>query len=349
MTGGGVGGGSGGGATGGGSGGAVGGGSGGGGGGGGSGGGGVGGGSGGGGVAGGGTGGGGAGTDGGVPSCTNITGDRRTQVCLRWTCDRADMNEGTWNGNVATCTAGDLTPAARANSLKLINAYRFIADLPAVVTDASRDSAAQQCALMMDAANALNHTPDPGAPCYTAAGDTAAGTSNISSGAAVRSIDLYMSDFGNATTMGHRRWFLSNQLGPVGIGGTPGGSCHTVIGGSGTATKRFMGWPPAGPVPLQAIAIPTVGAGNSIDRTGWTLQTYSAADSLTNATVAVTDNGVNMPVTVTPLGANYGSRSAVRWVPMGWVSTAGHSYTVTVTSPTMTTPITYTVDVVSCP
>ncbi len=301
----------------------------------------------GGGVTGGGTGGGS--NDGGVPSCSNITGDRRTQVCLRWTCDRADMSEGTWNGSVATCTPGDLTPAARANALKLLNTYRFIADLPAVITSPTKDAAAQECALMMDAANALSHTPDPGAPCYTAAGANAAGTSNISSGAAVRSIDLYMSDFGNATTMGHRRWFLSNQLGPVGIGGTPGASCHTVIGGSGPSTKRFMGWPPAGPVPLQAIAIPTVGSTNSVDRTGWTLQTYATADSLTNATVTVTDNGVVMPVTVTALGANYGSPSAVRWVPMGWVSQAGHSYVVNVTSPTMTTPITYTVDVVNCP
>lgn len=209
------------------------------------------------------------------------------------------MSEGTWNGNVASCTPGDLTPQARANALKLINTYRFIADLPPVVTSATRDQSAQQCALMMDAANARSHTPDAGAPCYTSSGASAAGSSNISSGQAVRSIDMYMSDFGNATTMGHRRWFLSNQLGPVGIGGTTGGSCHWVIGGSGTATKRFMAWPPSGPVPLTAIAIPTVGATNSIDRTGWTVQTYATADNLTNASVTVTDNGTNMPVTVT--------------------------------------------------
>jgi hypothetical protein len=298
-------------------------------------------------VTGGGTG--GSSGDGGVPSCSNITGDRQTQVCLRWSCDRADMSEGTWNGSVATCTPGDLTAAARANALKLINLYRFVADLPPVVTSPTRDSSAQQCALMMDAANALSHTPDAGAPCYTAAGSSAAGTSNISSAAAVRSIDMYMSDFGNATTMGHRRWFLSNQLGPVGIGGTPGGSCHTVIGGSGTATKRFVAWPPSGPVPLQAIAIPTVGTSNSIDRTGWTVQTYATADNLTNAAVTVTDNGVDLPVTVTALGANYGSRSATRFVPMGWVSQAGHSYVVHVTAPGMATPIDYTVDVVACP
>lgn len=299
-------------------------------------------------VTGGGTGGGG-GVDAGVPSCANIVGDRQTQVCLRWTCDRADMSEGTWNGNVASCTPGDLTPGARANALKLLNLYRFIADLPPVTTSAMRDSSAQDCALIQDAANMLSHYPDAGTPCYTTTGAAAASSSNISSAPAVRSIDMYMSDYGNATTMGHRRWFLSNQLGPVGIGGTTGGSCHWVIGGSGTATKRFMAWPPPGPVPLQAINIPTVGSTNSVDRTGWTVQTYATADGLTNAGVTVMDNGTSLPVSVTPLGANYGSRSAVRFVPMGWVSQAGHSYAVTVTSATMTTPISYTVDVVNCP
>jgi hypothetical protein len=122
-----------------------------------------------------------------------------------------------------------------------------------------------------------------------------------------------------------------------------------VIGGSGTATKRFMAWPPPGPVPLQAIQIPNVGASNSVDRTGWTVQTYATADGLTNATVTVTDNGTNLPVIVTQLGANYGSRSAIRFVPTGWASQAGHSYLVSVTSPTLPMPITYTVDVVSCP
>jgi hypothetical protein len=259
------------------------------------------------------------------------------------------MSEGTWNGSVAACTPGDLTAQARANALKLLNTYRFIADLPPVTTTAMRDQAAQDCALMQDAANMLSHTPDAGAPCYTASGAQASGNSNISSGQAVRSIDMYMSDFGNATTMGHRRWFLSNQLGPVGIGGTTGGSCHWVIGGSGTATKRFMAYPPSGPVPLQAINIPTVGTTNSVDKTGWTLQTYATGDNLANAVVTITDNGVNMPVTVTQLGANYGSRYAIRWVPMGWTSQAGHSYVVNVTAPMMATPINYTVDVVNCP
>ena len=79
------------------------------------------------------------------------------------------------------------------------------------------------------------------------------------------------------------------------------------------------------------------------------MQTYNTADNLANAVVTVTDNGTNMPVTVTALGANYGSRYATRVVPMGWTSQVGHSYAVNVTAPMRATPINYTVDVVACP
>jgi hypothetical protein len=262
-----------------------------------------------------------------------------------------DLDEGTWNGNVAACMPGDLTPAARANALKLLNTYRFIAGLPPVTNSPTRDAQAQDCALMMDAANMLSHTPDAGWPCYTSTGATAAGNSNISSARAVESIDYYMSDFGNATTMGHRRWFLSNQLGPVGIGGTTDGSCHWVIGGSGAAGMRFAAWPPPGPVPLGGINTPNVGAANSVDRTGWTVQTYANADNLTDAGITVTDltTDAGLPVTINLLGANYGSRFALRFVPNGWTSQAGHSYAVSVNGPLLTNPINYVVEVVNCP
>ncbi len=97
--------------------------------------------------------------DAGTPSCSNITGERATQVCLRWKCDRADLSEGTWSGAVSGCNAGDLGTSARANSLRLINLYRFLAELPPVTTDAVRNQKAQECALMMDANNSLNHSP----------------------------------------------------------------------------------------------------------------------------------------------------------------------------------------------
>lgn len=277
--------------------------------------------------------------------CALTGGTRAEQVCRRWRCDRTDLSEGTWSGTVMPCAAGELNDVGKNNALKLINLYRFIADLPAVTLDATKNQAAQECALMMDANNQLSHSPPTNWACYSMNGATAAGRSNICSTRAVRCIDMYMSDSGNATTIGHRRWFLSNQLGPIGIGGTTGGSCHHVIGGSGTATKSFMAWPPPGPVPLEAIAIP----GNpSVDTTGWTVQTYSAAFSLVGASVTVTEGGAAKPVTVTQLGDNYGSRYAIRFNPMGWTTQAGRTYQVTVTAPGLATPISYAVEVVSC-
>ena len=254
------------------------------------------------------------------------------------------MNEGTWSGNVASCTAGDLDATGRNNALGLLNAYRFIAQLPAVTLDATRNAKAQQCALMMDANNSLSHQPPSTWTCYSAEGAEAAGKSNISTGRAVKSIDMYMSDFGsgNAASLGHRRWFLSNSLGPVGIGGTTGSSCHWVINGSGNAGKPYTAWPPSGPVPLDAINIPGV---TSVDSTGWSVQSYSI--NLANAVVTVTDNGTNMPVTVTQLLPNYGSPYALRFNPMGWTSQAGHTYDVAITG--ISTPINYSVQVVSCP
>lgn len=286
------------------------------------------------------------GGDAGTPSCSNISGDRQTQVCLRWKCDRANLSEGTWSGAVSGCNAGDLGASARANSLRLINLYRFLAELPAVTTDAARDQKAQECALMMDANNTLNHSPPTSWSCYTSGGAEAAGKSNICSGRAVGCIDLYMADSGNATTLGHRRWFLSNQLGPVGIGGTPGGSCHWVIGGSGNANRAWTAWPPPGPVPLGAIHIP---GNTSVDSTGWSVQTYSSSYNLTNAQVTVKDNGQTVPVTVTQLLANYGSTYAIRFNPQGWTTQAGHTYSVTITAPGVATPISYTVQPVNCP
>src|SRR4029078_7326739 len=91
---------------------------------------------------------------------------------------------------------------------------------PPVVTDPNKDMMDQQCALMQRANNMLSHTPPTTWTCYTQAGADASGSSNISSGQAVSSVDSYMIDPGNPTTIGHRRWILSNSLGPIGIGGT---------------------------------------------------------------------------------------------------------------------------------
>ena len=272
------------------------------------------------------------------------TGTRTPEAtCARWKADRANLAEGTWSGNVASCVVGDISADGRANALRLFNMYRWFADLPAVVTEASRDVQAQACALMMDANNMLSHEPPSTWLCYTAEGAMGAMTSNISSGPGVGSVAGYMVDSGNETTHGHRRIVLSNRLGPIGLGSTgPGGaSCMQNIGGTGNAGKTWVAWPPPGPFPMQAYGSGT----RTLSATGWSVQTQRSI-TLTSAAVSVTSGGADRPMTMTQLTGTYGESNAIRLVPVGWTPAAGQSYTVTVSG--ITTPISYTVDFVDC-
>jgi hypothetical protein len=265
-------------------------------------------------------------------------------TCARWRADRANLGEGTWSGNVASCVVGDISPDGRENALRLFNLYRWLADLPAVVTEASRDARAQACALMMDANNMLSHSPPNTWLCYTADGASGASSSNISSGPGVSSVAAYMIDSGNETTHGHRRIVLSNRLGPIGLGSTgPGGaSCMQNLQGTGNANKAWVAWPPPGPFPMQAYGSSSRG----LSQTGWSIQTRTNI-SLTGASVTVTSGGTAMPMTVSQLTGTYGESNAIRLVPMGWNVAAGQTYSVSVTGVSM--PISYDVQFVDCP
>jgi hypothetical protein len=284
-------------------------------------------------------------TGGGPPSCTNIVGDRKTQVCLRWNCDRMNRDEGKLDGDVGSCSAGTPAPLTIANTLKMVNLYRFIADLPPVTNDPMRGAKAQECSLMMAANMSLSHMPPMSWKCWTQNGFDAAGKSNIATTSAVQAIDLYMQDFGanNSTSIGHRRWLLSNSLGPVGVGTAQGGSCIWVIEGSGHADKKWTAWPSPGPVPIGAWQ---PGLGDGIDKTGWTIQSDSIDLSMADVTVK-RDGKDDLMVTTTQLGAGYGSMFAIRFNPQGWTAEAGHSYHVSVAG--TSTMIEYDVQAEGCP
>ena len=136
-------------------------------------------------------------------------------VCARWQADRADMSEGSWSGSIASCDAGDISAEGRDNALKLVNLYRFLAGMPAVTHESTRNERAQACALLVHANGMLSHDPPPSWDCYTDLGADGAGSSNIASTPGVTGVDLYVADPGNETTMGHRRWILSNSIGPT--------------------------------------------------------------------------------------------------------------------------------------
>jgi hypothetical protein len=263
-------------------------------------------------------------------------------MCDRWLSDRADMSEGSWSGSVAACDPGDVSADGRANALRVLNLYRWMVGLPEVVTDPGRDAMAQACALMMHANGTLSHDPPMGWTCWSADGDTAAGSSNISTGPGVMSVDLYMVDPGNATTLGHRRWILSNSAGPVGLGSTSEYSCMWVLGGAGGGTNAWTAWPPPGPFPFEAVA--PLGF-TSLDETGWSLQ--SDGIDLAGAQVEITVGGDPRPVTVNVLASGYGSTSAISMVPSGWTAQPDTTYHVRVDG-VAGGPIEYDVDVVSC-
>ncbi|MEC8380379.1 MAG: CAP domain-containing protein [Myxococcota bacterium] len=255
--------------------------------------------------------------------CNGVANRSETEICERWQEDRSNLAEGTWSGSVSSCNAGSVSSTGMDNALRQVNLFRWLSELPPVSTSEMLNGKAQECALMMDANNTLTHNPSSNFGCYTGDGAQAASSSNLSPYPGVYSVELYMSDPGNETTLGHRRWILSDGLGPIGLGSTEEFSCMWVHGGSGSDSRAWTAWPPAGIVPLS---INVLGWAD-LEETGWSLQ--SDLINLDNATVTITrDDGTDMPVTVTELGAYYGSRWAISMVPSGWVAQAGFVYSV---------------------
>ena len=277
----------------------------------------------------------------GTAGASSSGGKSAADVCTRWKADRADVSEGAWTGNVASCEPGDMSATGRANALRVLNLYRWLADLPAVETDPAMDKQAQACSLLQRANNSLSHMPPSTWTCYMAEGATAAGRCNISTGPAVSSVDGYMIDPGNDTTIGHRRWILSNSFGPTGIGSTDMHSCLMTFG-KNKLGRPWMAWPSPGVIPVQAMTSRWLRMG--VDVTGWTVQ--SDTINLAMAQVTVMSDGAALPVAVQQLGAGYGSRYAISFKPMGWTSTAGKKYAVSVSGTAQ--PIQYEVEFADC-
>lgn len=267
-------------------------------------------------------------------------GGSQTEICMRWNADRANLTESTFNGDLAACMPGTMSPDSIANAERLFNLYRSMAGLPLLKADAASNQRAQACALLMYANNTITHTPPSTFKCYTAEAAQTAGSSSLATGPSVSSVDGYMLDPGNNTTLGHRRWILSNMLKGIGFGSAGRYSCQYQPPGAGTGGKPWVAWPPPGTVPLQAIKYRL----GSVDSTGWSLQSDSI--NLQSAQVTVSSNGAMLPVQITALGSGYGSRYAISFKAMGWTSQAGQSYAVHVEG--VSTPIDYTVQVVDC-
>jgi uncharacterized protein YkwD len=261
-------------------------------------------------------------------------------VCGRWNEDRAQRAEGSWSGSVAECEAGAYAEPGPSNTLRQVNLFRWLAGLPPVELSADRSAAAQACALLMHANRELEHEVPASWSCWSSASASAAGLSNLATTASVRAIDLYMTDQG-IRELGHRRWILSNTLGPIGVGSTSSYSCLHVISGDGRADARWVAWPPPGEVPIQALYMATW---LDTDAAGWSVQ--SDFVDLRRGEVSVTRAGEPLAIETWVLAQGYGSTFGLGIRPLGWRSEVGETYDVIVSG--VSEPIEWSFTVVDC-
>ncbi len=133
--------------------------------------------------------------------------------------------------NIAACQAGTLKPEVGQRVLATLNYIRGLHNLPPATYSTADEPAVQQSALMMAANGQLSHFPPSSWNCYTAAGATAAGQSNIYLGTGglrySQDADLlagWLIDTNNvvANNIGHRRWLLYPFLSTIAYGRTAG-------------------------------------------------------------------------------------------------------------------------------
>lgn len=245
-------------------------------------------------------------------------------VCTAWRAAqvRKEMGDG-FTTSTTTCDPGALSRNALDDSLTRLNFYRWLAGLGPTTDDPNANSTGQACAVVSawNPAGPAAHFPQSTATCYSQAGAGGAGSSNIAWGArdAVDAIDLWMIDFGNETTFGHRRWLLNPPLAPVGIGHYRGGnnygsaSCISVFGSSGSGPRPdFTAFPPPGFSPT------------AVTQWHWTIHGNIPLSSPT-ATVTRESDGVVLQTRLEILNGSYGQPS-VALFREGWSPVAGETY-----------------------
>jgi hypothetical protein len=273
----------------------------------------------------------------------------QSDVCTHWTQGHAISTPSPLTASGQQCDPGTLKQGAITDTLARINMFRWLVGLGPVVDDASIDQNEQACANLeawWDFSSPDSpHSPPSTSMCYTAAGGSAAGQSNIAwgSGHPAQSIDQYIQDTGsgNMTLLGHRRWVLNPPLDPIGIGYWETGgmygnaSCLYVFGGSGSGPNPpWNSIPPAGFTPIE------------LTQYAWSFE--GSVGGIAGATVTVlrVDDNTMMPVTMQALASGYG-QDATSWYPSGWTAEAGKTYRVTVSGVTGG-PIVYDVKPVTC-
>jgi len=247
------------------------------------------------------------------------------------------------------CGLGTVTPGVHEDVVRRASLFRWLAGLGPVTENVADRTAMQECAVMMSAAGALDHMPEPDWPCYTADGARAARFSNLSlrfGGHPAEAIDQLMRDCSRppcSTGIGHRKWQLYYGLGSIGIGAAQVegasflGTCIGIANGGGTSFRPWVAYPNPGPAPLE-----------TTDRL-WSFHPGESGFSVSGgeASVVRVSDGASMPVTSTATGSFGLPPGAVVWSLDGWTAEAGETYRVTIAG-LRDGDVTYDVEVVDC-
>ncbi len=247
-------------------------------------------------------------------------------VCAMWTSGHVITTPNPYTAGSTMCDPGTLAAGGITDTLVRINAFRWLTGLGNMVTDsATDDTGDQDCSIIAiwNPASLAAHHPPTSSTCYNSNGATWAGMSNISWGlSAPSSIDAYIQDQGNESSLGHRRWVLHPPLGIVGVGyvkasGTMYGQagCLGVFDTSGTGPEpMWYAWPPEGFIPATILT-------GTTEVFPWS---FHFPAGMTSATATVMDMGTASMLTVTTLllPSGYGDdafENHAEWVdPNGW-------------------------------
>ncbi|MFO0619430.1 MAG: CAP domain-containing protein [Polyangiaceae bacterium] len=252
----------------------------------------------------------------------------QAEVCAKWAEGHVVTTPAPLVTNGMDCDAGTLKQGAITDTLNRLNMFRWLNGLGPTTTDAGLNQTDQLCANMeswWDFSSGGNpHAPPSSTKCYTAQGASGAGMSNIAWGnGPAQSIDQFIEDNGNETTMGHRRWLVNPPLGPVGIGYWEGGGqygsaeCLAVFGQSGGGPS-----PPWVAVPNQGFV--------PVEIAGWTWTFHAPGANDAQISVLRVDDNTPLPITLKKLQQGFGVE-AISWTKTGWQAEAGKTYRVTVT------------------
>ena len=286
-----------------------------------------------------------------VPSSTPAPTASPTPTAISFAAQAAALY--TAQPSISNCQAGQLTSASTAAMLAQLNAIRALHQLPPVTYSAADEAGAQQSALMQAANDTLSHSPPTSWKCYTGAGATASGQSNLyggfGGGLGFTTDDQilagWLTETNNivADSVGHRRWLLYPFLGAVSYGRVVGASPTSTradgvalkvfnVAGSGVANgalPAYVAYPfqdyPAKYFTLGSLLNFTVIASPSVNSSA------NATVNFANAKVSVTQRGGGaMTVSkVTYDNVGYGLPNNLQWAVAGLQANTIYDVTIT--------------------